>query len=52
MTVTLLLLAVMTATAIALWRLLRHQTPHPTEHRPTVDWDELRAMWPSDGGIE
>lgn len=52
MTVTVILLAVMVGTAFGLWRLLRSQPPHPIEDRRTVDWDELRAMWPPDGGIE
>jgi hypothetical protein len=52
MLVTLILLAIMAATAVGLWRLLRHQTPHPTEEPRTVDYGQLRAMWPPDGGIE
>lgn len=52
MTVTLVLLAIMAATGIGLWRLLRTQPPHPVEDRRTVEWDELKAMWPPDGGIE
>lgn len=52
MLVTLILLAIMVGTALGLWRLLRHQPPHPTEPRQTIDFDELRAMWPGDGGIE
>jgi hypothetical protein len=50
--VTLIVLAVMAATAVGLWRLLRHQTPHPTEPSRTVDYGQLRAMWPPDGGFE
>jgi hypothetical protein len=52
MIVTLIVLAVAVVTAVGLWRLLRHQTPHPIEERRTVDYGQLRAMWPPDGGIE
>lgn len=52
MIVTVLLSSIMAGTAVGLWRLLRHQPQNPVEDRQTLDWDELRAMWPGDGGIE
>lgn len=50
MLVTLILLAIMVGTAVGLWRLLRRQPPNPVEERRTIDFEELRAMWPADGG--
>lgn len=37
---------------VAFRRRPRHRA-HPIQHRPTIDFDELRAMWPGDiGGYE